>query len=124
MNFTIINLILLVVSLSVAIYFAVSDYRHQFTKRTTAAMKKLYDSDNYKLIVNASLKSLLYSVILFAIAIFFVIKLVLSSNVNAALNDPTITWCILLSILATLAEKSESEYLIDKANKEKSKKNN
>lgn len=119
MNLTTINLILSGVYLSVAIYFAVSDYRHHFTKRTVAAMEKLYDSDNRKLIINVSLKSLFYSGILFAIAIFFIFKLVLSSSVDVALNDPTITWCLLLSILVTLADKSESKYLLGEANKEK-----
>lgn len=119
MNLTTINLILSGVYLSVAIYFAVSDYRHHFTKRTVAAMEKLYDSDNRKLIINVSLKSLFYSGILFAIAIFFIFKLVLSSSVDVALNDPTITWCLLLSILVTLADKSESKYLLNEAHKEK-----
>ena len=118
MNLTTINLILSGVYLSVAIYFAVSDYRHQFTKRTAAAMEKLYDS-NRKVVANSSLKAFLYSIILFAIAIFFIIKIVQNSSIGAALNDPTTTWCLILATLVTLGNKSESKYLLKEANKEK-----
>lgn len=118
MNITTINLILSAVYLSVAIYFAVSDYRHQFTKRTAAAMEKLYDS-NRKVVANSSLKSLLYSTILFAVTIFFIIKILQSGSISTALNDPTITWCLILATLVTLADKSESKYLLKEAKKEK-----
>lgn len=118
MNLTIINLILSAVYLSVAIYFAVSDYRHQFTKRTAAAMEKLYDS-NRKVVAKSSLKSLLYSAILFAVTIVFIIKILQSDSIGTTLNDPNITWCLLLATLATLADKSESKYLLKVAKKEK-----
>lgn len=118
MNITTINLILSAIYLSVAIYFAVSDYRHHFTKRTAAAMEKLYDS-NRKIVAKSSLKSLLYSTILFAVTIVFIIKILQSDSIGAALNDPSITWGLILATLATLADKSESKYLLKAAKKEK-----
>lgn len=116
MKLTTINLILSALYLSVVIYFAISDYRHQFTKRTAAAMEQLYDS-NRKVVANSSLKALLYSIILFAIAIFLIIKIIQNGSLGAALNDPMITWCLILATLVTLANKSESKYLLNQANK-------
>ena len=104
MNLTTINWMLSTLYLSVAIYFVVSDYRHQFTKRTAAAMEKLYGS-NRKVIANSSLKSILYAIILFTIAIFLIIKFIQSGSLDAALNDPIITWCLILSTLVTLADE-------------------
>lgn len=119
MNITTINLILSAIYFSVAIYFAVSDYRHQFTKRTAVAMEKLYDS-NRKVVAKSSLKSLLYSTILFAVTIIFIVKILQSDSIGAALNDLSVTWGLILATLVTLADKSESKFLL----KEAKKKNN